>query len=89
MKDYIAQVKDQHRKDTLPFVSERARMVMAQRAERDDLKAKQDQRWIEETKARQDRLNTGLRGIFNRLTGTHRATIKRNEREGSAHLCPP
>ncbi|GFE49744.1 hypothetical protein So717_14970 [Roseobacter cerasinus] len=81
VKNYISQVKDQHRKDMLPFVNERAQMVMAQRKERDDLKAKQHQRWVEETRARQDRLNKGLRGIFDRLTGTHSAAIKRNERE--------
>lgn len=81
VKGYIAQVKDQHRKDMLPFINERAQMVMYQRQERENLKAKQDQRWVEETKARQDRLNKGLRGIFDRLIGTHSATIKRNERE--------
>ncbi|GFE49975.1 hypothetical protein So717_17280 [Roseobacter cerasinus] len=81
VKGYINQVKDQHRKDLLPFINERAQMVMAQRQERDDLKTKQYQRWIAETKARQERLNKGLRGIFDRLTGAHSATIKLNERE--------
>ncbi|GFE48786.1 hypothetical protein So717_05390 [Roseobacter cerasinus] len=29
VKDYIAQVNDQHRKDMLPFINERAQMVIA------------------------------------------------------------
>lgn len=81
VKDYIAQVKDQHSKDMLPLVNQRAQMVIAQRAERERLKDKQEQRWIAETKIRSDGLNKGLRGLFDRLTGTHSAMIKRNERE--------
>lgn len=56
-------------------------MVRAQREERKNLKAKQDQRWINETKERQARLNGGLRGLFDRITGAHRKTQKTNERE--------
>ncbi|WP_417674812.1 relaxase/mobilization nuclease domain-containing protein [Pseudodonghicola sp.] len=78
--DYIQQVKDRHVQDMQPFNEERAMMVLAQRQERADLNAKQEQRWIEETKARSDRLNKGLRGLFDRLTGAHRKTVQENER---------
>ncbi len=82
--DYIRQVKDRHVQDMQPIIEERAVMVMGQRQERADLKAKQEQRWIEETKARSDRLNKGLRGLFDRLTGAHRKTVQENERAARA-----
>ena len=67
-----------------PFVKERATMVEARREEREHLEDKQKERWIEETKERQSRLNAGLRGFFDRITGKHRKTQKANERESLA-----
>lgn len=84
VRDYIQQIKDRHQEEMQPLVGERAVIVRAQREERDDLKSKQEQRRIAETKARMDRLNKGLRGLFDRLTGAHRKIIKRNEREAMA-----
>ncbi len=81
VRDYITQIKDRHAQDMQPFVDERAAMVMSQREERKELNTKQEQRRRLETKARMDRLNKGLRGLFDRLTGAHRRTVKRNERE--------
>ena len=84
--DYIDQFKDRHAREIRPFVEERSKMVSAQREERKALKAKQDERWIRETKERQDRLNSGLRGLFDRITGAHRKTQKDNERQALACL---
>jgi len=78
---YVRQVKAKHSNEMQPFHDERAEMVAAQRKERDDLKKKQDERWAKETKQRQDRLNGGLRGLFDRITGAHRKTQRRNERD--------
>lgn len=80
---YIRQVKAKHADEMQPFHDERAKMVAAQRKERADLKNKQDERWAKETKERQDRLNGGLRGLFDRITGAHGKTRRRNEREAA------
>ncbi|MEL7106285.1 MAG: relaxase/mobilization nuclease domain-containing protein [Pseudomonadota bacterium] len=84
--DYIDQVKGRHAREIRPFVEDRAKMVKAQRKERANLKAKQEDRWINENKERQERLNGGLRGLFDRITGAHRKTQKTNERESLACL---
>lgn len=84
LRGYIAQVKARQSQEMQPFFAERAAMVQAQRVERAHLKAKQDERWTRETKARSDRLNGGLRGLFDRLTGAHQKTILQNEREALA-----
>ena len=82
---YIRQVKDQHDRELQPFRDERAVMVLSQREERAHLKTKQDQRWDEETEARLSRLNTGIRSLFDRLTGSHQ--IKQRENEAEAFTC--
>ena len=84
VRRYIGQVKDRHNREMRPFLHERTKMVKAQREERADLKAKQQHRWIAETKARQDRLNKGLRGLFDRITGAHRKTKRLNETDALA-----
>jgi len=81
VQGYIRQVKAKHTEEMRPFIEERSAMVKAQRKERTVLKTKQEERWIRETEDRQDRLNGGLRGLFDRITGVHRKTQRRNERE--------
>ncbi|GAA6176995.1 relaxase/mobilization nuclease domain-containing protein [Sulfitobacter pacificus] len=81
VKDYIAQVKQGHAQEMQPLFDERASMVMAQRAERKMLKAKQEERWTEESKARSGKLNKGLRGLFDFIVGKARTVQKRNERD--------
>ncbi|WP_107496201.1 relaxase/mobilization nuclease domain-containing protein [Thalassobius sp. I31.1] len=79
MKGYIRQVNERHADETAPLRSERDEMVQAQRAERKMLGSRQGKRWQVETKARSDRLNKGLRGIWDRMTGQAKATRKTNE----------
>jgi len=64
----------------------RSDMVKQHRAERQKLKDGQASRWMAETKARQDRLNKGLRGVFDRLTGRHSKIKRRNALEAQAGL---
>ncbi|WP_072778997.1 hypothetical protein [Marivita hallyeonensis] len=70
VKSYIDQIKSRHDDEILPYHEERRDLVLAQREERTMLKRKQEERWIEETRVRSERLNTGLRGLFDRITGT-------------------
>ena len=81
VQGYIRQVKAKHADEMQPFTEERAMMVRAQREERADLKKEQEERWTKETKDRQNRLNGGLRGLFDRITGAHRKTQRSNERD--------
>ncbi len=84
VKTYIREVKSRHREEMSPFVESCAAMIAAQRAERKHLKDKQDERWAQELKTRSDRLNKGLRGIFDRLTGKSAKIKQQNEREAVA-----
>ncbi|WP_025058396.1 relaxase/mobilization nuclease domain-containing protein [Sulfitobacter donghicola] len=81
MRSFIGDIKDRQRNDLAPLRDKQREMALAHREERKQLKHGQEQRWAEETKARSDRLNKGLRGLFDRLTGAHKAVQKRNEME--------
>ncbi|WP_187429266.1 hypothetical protein ROLI_010640 [Roseobacter fucihabitans] len=68
-KSYIAETSAKHRRDAQPLVDQKAELTSKHRAERKALKDGQDKRWKEETQARLSRLNGGLRGLFDRITG--------------------
>lgn len=69
LKSYIAETRAKHARDAQPLLEQKAEMVSKHRAERKALKDGQEKRWKEETKARLSRLNGGLRGLFDRITG--------------------
>lgn len=79
MRGYIGQIKDRQQSDLDPLRDKLRDMNKAHRDERQKLKAGQDARWTEETKARFDRLNKGLRGLFDRLTGKGKSIRQQNE----------
>lgn len=81
LRGYIRQVKVKHAEDRQPLREKREALVAIHRAERLKLAERQEKRWAEETKARFNRLNKGIRGVFDRLTGAHQRTRKRNEAE--------
>jgi len=78
---YITQVKERHAKSMKPLQLKRDAMVSFQRKERADLKVKQEARWIAETQERSDRINVGLRGMFDRLSGKAKVQRQLNEKE--------
>ncbi|MBL4647324.1 MAG: relaxase [Rhizobiales bacterium] len=61
-------------------------MVMKHRAERQRLKIGQETRWQEETKQRSARINAGLKGLWQRVSGQRRKTQLRNEQEAFASM---
>ena len=81
VQDYIQAVKDRHASEMQPLAERRGEMVRSQQAERQKLKDGQDRRWETETKVRLDRLNKGLRGLFDRLTGRSASIRTENERQ--------
>lgn len=65
---------------------ERQAMAMQHRAERQQLDEGQQARQLAEIKTRSARLNTGLKGLWQRLSGQRKAIQKQNEREAYAAL---
>jgi len=79
MRRYISQIKDRQDRDLEPLREEHTTLKDAHKHERQKLSDGQNARWIEETKTRSERLNKGLRGLFDRLTGTAKAIRSDNE----------
>ena len=69
LKSYISETRAKHARDSQPLADQKEKMISKHRAERKALKDGQEKRWQEETKARLSRLNGGLRGLFDRITG--------------------
>ncbi len=79
MRCYISQIKDRQNSDFDPLRDKLRDLNKAHRDERQKLKNGQTKRWDEETKMRSDRLNRGLRGLFDRLTGQAKSIRQQNE----------
>lgn len=75
-KSYIAETRAKHHRDAQPLVDQKAELIAKHRAERKALKDGQEKRWQDETQTRLSRLNGGLRGLFDRITGKN-SKIKR------------
>lgn len=81
MRDFIAKAKERHATEMHPLREEVTSMVQAHRQERKTLKEGQAKRWTDETKVRSRRLNGGLRGLLDKVTGKSKAARQQNERE--------
>ncbi|MCV6621837.1 MAG: relaxase/mobilization nuclease domain-containing protein [Cellvibrionaceae bacterium] len=79
MRGYIGEIKDRQQKDMEPLRDKLRNMNKAHCIERQKLKAGQDKRWADETKVRSERLNKGLRGLFDRLSGKAKSIRQQNE----------
>ncbi|MGR3616075.1 MAG: relaxase/mobilization nuclease domain-containing protein [Paracoccaceae bacterium] len=79
MKGYIREVNEHQRSEAEPLVEERANMVRYQREERHLVALRQKERWAKETKARSEKHNKGLRGVWDRMTGKSKSVRKANE----------
>lgn len=78
---FISEVDRKHAKDAAPLNRQRAAMTDAHRAERAKLKAGQKRREQHEAKERSLRLNKGLRGLWDKVTGQSSKLKQQNERE--------
>ncbi|MEM7224446.1 MAG: relaxase/mobilization nuclease domain-containing protein [Pseudomonadota bacterium] len=68
------------------FEDRRQAFVRRQRAERQALTSKIEQRREREAIQRQERFRTGLKGLWDRMRGEHRRIRKLNEREAASAL---
>jgi hypothetical protein len=86
VKGFISQVKSQHRDEALPLLAEKTKLVSEHRTDREKLRDEQNERWTKETQIRSQRLNKGIRGLFDRISGKARETRQHNEAEAMASL---
>jgi len=84
LRGFIHAVKTKQDKELDPLRVNHRDMTRDHRQERRQLKEQQDKRWQEETRARSNRLNKGLRGVWDRVTGHAKQKIKTNEKEALA-----
>ncbi|WP_339948486.1 relaxase/mobilization nuclease domain-containing protein [uncultured Albimonas sp.] len=84
LRGYIWQVKEKQARDLAPLLNERNTMVAVQRTQRAELRQKQTNRADAEAKVRMARLNGGLRGIFDRITGRHSRMKEQNRLDALA-----
>lgn len=85
-KGFITEVKTKHAHDLAPLIDERTELVAQHRSERKKMRDGQDKRWHAETKTRSDRLNKGVRGLFDWVSGKAKQTHKHNETEAYQSL---
>lgn len=81
LHSFIDDVNKRHEDEARPLSEDRGRMVRTHRAERQALLQKQEKRWQQEQQARSQRFTKGLRGLWDRLTGTAAGIRKQNEAE--------
>lgn len=81
MHDFMDDVDRKHAEDFARLNQQRQEIVQAHRKERAKLKAAQKERWNAETKVRSAKLNTGLRGLWDSLTGSASKIKTQNELE--------
>lgn len=86
MVRHIAEARGQHQKAMAPLDARRQDMTRAHREERAKLDSGQKARWDKETRQRSERLNKGLRGLWDRLIGHRREVERRNIAEAQGAL---
>lgn len=81
MLGFIKDVDQRHDDELGPLNGQRKTMIETHRKERETVRAKQEERWQQEQRERSQRYNKGLRGLWDRLTGTASNVRSQNERE--------
>lgn len=78
---FIDDVDRKHEKDFEPLKAKRTAMVATQRIERAKLKRGQEQRWQAEAKERSSRIDGGIKGVWQKLSGSAAKIKIQNEHE--------
>ena len=68
------------------FEHRRIELVDRQRADRKTVNESAEQRQLVETQQRQARFRSGLKGLWDRLSGEHRRVVERNQFEAEEAL---
>lgn len=77
----MQEADDKHANAMAPLDQKRRDMTAGHRDERQRLQASQQDRWDRESKERSDKINAGIKGLWQRMTGEHARTIKQNQFE--------
>lgn len=77
----IQEIETRHRLQSASFAFRKNQIVQCQREERIRFKKDQAMRWEKETLERTQRLSTGFKGIWDRLTGRYTEIRRQNEFE--------
>lgn len=85
-KEYAAEVVQAAQEDLKDFEAQKQEMTERHREQRESLSAKQEERWNVETMQRAERFSNGLRGLWDRITGTHARIAQENEIEAKRCL---
>ena len=86
LQKYLADAKRQAKDVRAPLVREIRLLVHHQRKERAALIERQEKRWVQETRARAERLPRGFKGIWHKATGAYKKVRALNEAETRAAL---
>jgi len=86
LRHFMSAADQHHAAQQRLLTDERSAIVRRHREERTTLKQDQATRWQEEQQVRANRFRKGLRGLWDRLTGTTAAIRKQNEQERWKHL---
>lgn len=81
LKEFSERMREKQAEERRPLKDEARELANAHAAERAKLNAGQEQRWQEETAARQARLRHGLKGLFDRFTGKAQMVRDTNSKE--------
>ncbi len=81
LRSHLGDNRNAQQSERQPLFRERTAMVAAHRAEREQLAKKQDERLRAEMRERAKRLHTGIRGMWEWMTGKARAIRRQNEFE--------
>ncbi len=84
LRGFVADAEKVREKQAATLAMQREHLVQRQREERADLTAALERRWTTETAQRAARLNKGVRGLWDRLTGRRANQTQENEREALA-----
>ncbi|WP_193169954.1 relaxase [Nisaea nitritireducens] len=84
MTKHMVEARLEHKKAMAPLEARRRAMTEHHRTERAKMDAGQKTRWKEETRLRSEQLNSGLRGLWDHLTGRHAEMERKNIAEAQA-----
>lgn len=82
----LKEAEDKYATAIAPLQDKRRDMAVGHRDERARLQTAQQERWDQETQDRSDRLNKGIKGLWQRMTGEHARIIKQNQFEAMEAL---
>jgi hypothetical protein len=83
LRRHVREAEEAFQKEAATLAFRKADLVQRQRAERQQIRERQEARWTEETNARARRLPLGLKGLWFRITGKYGRIRRQNEEEAA------